>query len=108
MRSPPKMMCAEFPLLGRSLSPYRSRRIISTGRQLPGVNELKTTPLSDGLPVMATQVAARHYDVAKIMGGLYGDGIIGHARAFSRAWIEGLREDIDALFAEALSRPGGA
>jgi hypothetical protein len=54
------------------------------------------------------QLSARQYDIAQIMGGLYGDGIIGHAGAFSRAWIEQLRDDIDALFAEALARPGGA
>jgi hypothetical protein len=48
------------------------------------------------------------YDVAPIMGGLYGDGIIGLKGAFSREWAQAMREDIDALFAEALARPGGA
>jgi len=48
------------------------------------------------------------YDVAAIMGALYGDGIIGHKGAFSREWVAQMREDIDALFEEALSRPGGA
>jgi hypothetical protein len=48
------------------------------------------------------------YDVATIMGGLYGDGIIGLKGAFDRAWVERMREDIDALFTEALARPGGA
>jgi hypothetical protein len=47
-------------------------------------------------------------DTAAIMGGLYGDGIIGLKGAFSRAWAEELREDVDALFEEALRRPGGA
>jgi hypothetical protein len=46
------------------------------------------------------------YDVAPIMGGLYGDGIIGLKDAFSREWVQTLREDIDALFAEGLTRPG--
>jgi hypothetical protein len=48
------------------------------------------------------------YDTAAIMGGLYGDGIIGLKGAFSRDWVERMREDIDALFQDALGRPGGA
>src|SRR3954465_3494646 len=47
------------------------------------------------------------HDVASIMGGLYGDGILGHKAAFSRGWVLQLREDIDELFAEALARPSG-
>ena len=46
------------------------------------------------------------YDTAGIMGGLYGDGIIGLKGAFAREWVQQLREDIDRLFAEALERPG--
>ena len=46
------------------------------------------------------------YDTAGIMGGLYGDGIIGLKGAFSREWVQQLREDIDRLFAEGLERPG--
>jgi hypothetical protein len=48
------------------------------------------------------------YDTAAIMGGLYGDGIIGHKGAFSREWADQLGEDIDVLFQDALARPGGA
>ena len=48
------------------------------------------------------------YDVAAIMGGLYGDGIIALKGAFDREWVGRLREDMEALFAEALKRPGGA
>src|SRR3954467_13925489 len=48
------------------------------------------------------------YDVASLMGGLYGDGIIGLKGAFDRAWAERMREDIEVLFADALTRPGGA
>jgi hypothetical protein len=48
------------------------------------------------------------YDTAAIMGGLYGDGIIALKGAFSREWATAMREDIDMLFADALSRPGGA
>jgi ectoine hydroxylase-related dioxygenase (phytanoyl-CoA dioxygenase family) len=48
------------------------------------------------------------YDTAAIMGGLYGDGIIGLKGAFSRQWAERMREDIERLFAEARKVPGGA
>ncbi len=56
---------------------------------------------------MTIQPPSTHYDVATIMGGLYGDGIIGLKGAFDRAWVQELREDVDALFADALKRPGG-
>ncbi len=46
------------------------------------------------------------HDVAKIMGGLYGDGIIGLPGAFSREWAQRLREDLDLLFEEGRARPG--
>ena len=48
------------------------------------------------------------YDVAQIMSGLYGDGIIALKGAFSREWAQQLGEDIARLYAEALQRPGGA
>ncbi len=48
------------------------------------------------------------FDVATIMGALYGDGILGHKGAFSREWVQRMREEMDALFEDALSRPGGA
>lgn len=49
-----------------------------------------------------------HFDPADIMRGLYGDGIIGLKGAFTRRWVQDLREDIDMLFEEAKKRPGGA
>ena len=58
---------------------------------------------------MATLLSApdtTQYDVAAIMGGLYGDGIIALKGAFPREWAQRLREDIDRLFAEGLERPG--
>jgi hypothetical protein len=58
-----------------------------------------------GLPA---QAVTPPYDVASIMGGLYGDGIIALKTAFERAWIERMREDIESLFEEALARPNGA
>ena len=58
---------------------------------------------------MSTTVQApAHYDVAGIMGGLYGDGIIGLKGAFEREWARELGEDIEVLFQDALARPGGA
>ena len=52
--------------------------------------------------------AASPFDVATIMGGLYGDGIIASKGAFTRPFIERLGADIDTLFAQARSTPGGA
>jgi hypothetical protein len=48
------------------------------------------------------------YDVEEIRHGLETDGIIARKSAFSRAWVQRLREDIDAAFEEARSREGGA
>ena len=48
------------------------------------------------------------FDTATLMGGLYGDGIIGYKGAFSRNWVEALGENIKALYRAALERPGGA
>ena len=50
----------------------------------------------------------QQYDTAAIMGGLYGDGIIGLKGAFERDWVRALGEDIEVLFRDALTRPGGA
>jgi hypothetical protein len=48
------------------------------------------------------------YDVARIMGGLYGDGFISYKGAFSREWIKQLDQDVWTAYQEALQRPGGA
>ncbi len=58
--------------------------------------------------VSPTGQASPLYEPAAIMGGIYGDGIIGLKGAFSRAWVQQLGEDIGILFQEALKRPGGA
>ena len=55
----------------------------------------------------AIQDSTTRYDTATIMGGLYGDGTIALRGAFSRAWVEALREDVEAAFRDALRRPGG-
>jgi hypothetical protein len=39
---------------------------------------------------------------------LYGAGIVARRGAFPVAWVDALAEDVDAAFAEARSRPGGA
>ncbi len=52
--------------------------------------------------------ALQNLEVAQIMGGLYGDGIIGLKSAFTRQWADEMREDIETLFTEALATPGGA
>jgi ectoine hydroxylase-related dioxygenase (phytanoyl-CoA dioxygenase family) len=51
---------------------------------------------------------AQGYDVAGIMGGIYGDGIIGCKGAFERAWVEQLAEDVAVAYEDALRREGGA
>lgn len=48
------------------------------------------------------------YNVAEIMGGLYGDGIIGLKGAFAPEWCDELHEDIMTLFDEARRVEGGA
>ena len=55
-----------------------------------------------------TPVQVQQYDVAAIMGGLYGDGIIGLKGAFERGWVEQMREDINVAYEAALKRPNGA
>ncbi|TWI67673.1 ectoine hydroxylase-related dioxygenase (phytanoyl-CoA dioxygenase family) [Pseudoduganella lurida] len=51
---------------------------------------------------------ATGYDVAAIMGALYGDGFTALKGAFPREWVARLGEDIGVLFQEALRQPGGA
>jgi ectoine hydroxylase-related dioxygenase (phytanoyl-CoA dioxygenase family) len=60
------------------------------------------------MPQSGAPHAAARFDVATIMGGLYGDGIIALKGAFSRDWVQAVREDVDRLFEEARARPGGA
>lgn len=48
------------------------------------------------------------YDIGAIMGGLYGDGIIGLKQAFTPEWADVLYREIMALFEEARQIPGGA
>lgn len=48
------------------------------------------------------------HDVAEMMGGLYGDGIIGLKGAFDRAFVEMLHEQCLELYREAGAIEGGA
>src|SRR4028118_1732932 len=50
----------------------------------------------------------QQYDVAAIMGGLYGDGIIGLKGAFTPQWADAMHEDIMTLFEEARAVTSGA
>lgn len=52
--------------------------------------------------------AALDVDVRPDVEALYGDGVTARKGAFSVAWADRLREDVDAAFEEARSRPGGA
>jgi len=54
------------------------------------------------------QFIEEKFDVAQIMGGLYGDGFIAFKNAFSRNWVQQLHEDIMIAYEDALKRPGGA
>jgi hypothetical protein len=48
------------------------------------------------------------YDVAEIMGGLYGDGIIACKGAFSAAWTDAVAADVWRVWNAVKDRPGGA
>lgn len=47
-------------------------------------------------------------DVSADVEALYTDGVTSRKGAFTPEWADRLREDIDAAFAEAITRPGGA
>ena len=57
--------------------------------------------------VARVETQAQGYDVAEIMGGIYGDGIIGCKGAFEREWVEQLAADIAVAYDDALGREGG-
>src|SRR3954470_24083486 len=62
--------------------------------------------MEDLLPM---QVAAPvQLDVGADITTLQRDGIVAHKGAFSREWVEQLREDMMTAFWEAIRRPGGA
>jgi ectoine hydroxylase-related dioxygenase (phytanoyl-CoA dioxygenase family) len=52
--------------------------------------------------------AATSPDVADAVETLHRDGIVGAKGLFPREWVEQLRRDMEAAYAEAIARPGGA
>src|SRR3954471_23699927 len=58
--------------------------------------------------IMSTVIEAQQFDTAEIMGGLYGEGIIGRKGVFDRDFIGALGEEILQLYADGLKRPNGA
>jgi len=57
---------------------------------------------------VASSIAPPVYEAADIMGGLYGEGIIGLKGAFSTGFADQLHAEIMRLFEEARQIPGGA
>ena len=57
---------------------------------------------------MPTLDHATDFDIANIMGALYGEGFLALRGAFERGWAQQMREEIDTAFDDALARPGGA
>ncbi len=53
-------------------------------------------------------VRSTESDLESHVGALYADGITALKGAFSREWVEQLREDMMTAFWEAIQRPGGA
>ena len=68
------------------------------------MGDVNQTGIASGEP-MFTETP---YDVAQIMGGLYGDGFIALKGAFSREWVTQLHEDVLVAYEDALKRPNGA
>src|SRR5437588_11185697 len=56
---------------------------------------------------MDTATAVRTDRLTEDVAALERDGIVGHKGAFSREWVERLREDMMTAFWEAIQRPGG-
>src|SRR5215213_932915 len=58
--------------------------------------------------VDATECKIKDSDLYNDISALHRDGIVAKKAAFSREWIEQLREDMMTAFWEAIQRPGGA
>jgi hypothetical protein len=58
--------------------------------------------------ISAKTFSKEQFDIASIMGGLYGDGFIALKNAFSREWTKQLYDDVMIAYEDALKRPGGA
>ena len=57
---------------------------------------------------MTTDVRPAEIDVAADLATLDQDGIVARKGAFSREWVERLRQDMLSAFWDAIQRPGGA
>ncbi len=80
-----------------------SRKRLASAQQAGNIRQQDSL----GSPKVSPSPQQDH-DSATILGGLYGDGVIALQGAFSADWADRMREDIEALFAEAKAVPGGA
>lgn len=55
---------------------------------------------------MSSYEHSTQYNLTEIIESIYGNGFIAQKGAFTRAWVDHLREDIEILFQEALQQPG--
>lgn len=92
--------------LDKNLTATQTGQARSSGLGLPVSNQ--TIEGNNGNNSQADNGISQQYDVAEIMGGLYGTGFIGLKGAFSVDWVQQLHEDILKLYDEALNRPDGA
>src|SRR3978361_1197870 len=58
--------------------------------------------------LMETRISDQPTDVSSDVATLQSDGVVGKKAAFSREWVEQLREDMMTAFWDAIRRPGGA
>jgi hypothetical protein len=70
------------------------------------MTDTATTPA--GPPAGTPDTSVTDADREAAVEGLMGDGIIARKGAFSREFVQQMREDVDAAFAEARSRENGA
>ena len=91
-----------------NVSPQPTAAPASASTSVPAAVSAETTAAVSAGVASASPGPVPQFDIADILGGLYGDGIIGCKSAFDRAWVERLREDIDVLFEEARRQPQGA
>jgi len=73
----------------------------------PETAAMQQTNGTDATGLMGPGAPHPVFELSEIMGGLYGDGIIGVKGAFAREWVQQLHEDVRAAYEDALKRPGG-
>ena len=72
------------------------------------MKNMDTMPVETHNNIPNADVHQRAFEDDFIMGGLYGEGIIGLKNAFARDWVRQLDDDLSVLYRDALNRPGGA